>query len=108
LHGPVGALLLERDLGINDKAILQAVARHTVGAPAMTTLDQIIYLADVIEPGRQFAGLQAIRKAAATDLETALLKAFEASILYVLEKEQPLHPATVEARNYILLARGGY
>jgi HD superfamily phosphohydrolase YqeK len=36
------------------------------------------------------------------------LKAFEASIIYILDKEQPLHPATVEARNYILLARGGY
>ncbi|QGP92459.1 HD domain protein [Neomoorella glycerini] len=108
LHGPVGALLLERELGITDKAILQAVARHTVGAPGMTTLDKIIYLADVIEPGRQFAGVQAIRKAAATDLEAALLKALEASIVYVLDKEQPLHPATVEARNYILLARGGY
>ncbi|MDN5344704.1 MAG: hypothetical protein PWQ18_815 [Clostridia bacterium] len=105
LHGPVGAVLLELDLRITDKAVLQAVARHTVGAPNMTTLDKIIYLADVIEPGRQFAGLQAVRKAAARDLDAALLKAFEASIIYVLDKEQPLHPATVEARNYILLAR---
>ncbi len=108
LHGPVGALLLKRDLRITDPAILQAVARHTVAAPAMTALDKIIYLADMIEPGRQFAGVRAIRQVAAADLEAALLKAMEASIIYVLDKGQPLHPATVEARNYILLARGGF
>lgn len=107
LHGPVGALLLERELGITDKAVLQAVARHTVGAPAMTPLDKIIYLADVIEPGRQFAGVHTLRQAAVADLDTAFLKALEATIVYVLDREQLLHPATVEARNFILMTRGG-
>jgi len=106
LHGPVGALLIQRELGITDKHICQAVARHTVGGPAMKALDKIIYLADAIEPGRNYNGVQAIRRLAATDLESALLKALEASILYILTKERPLHPATVEARNHILLNRG--
>lgn len=106
LHGPVGALLIQRELGVTDKQICQAVARHTVGGAAMKTLDKIIYLADAIEPGRNYNGVEAIRRLAAADLESALLKAMEASILYVLVKKQPLHPATVEARNHILLTRG--
>ena len=103
LHGPVGALLIKQDLGLTDRAILQAVARHTVGAVAMTTLDKIIYLADAIEPERRFPGVEELRRLASMDLDQALLKAFESSIFYLLGKGQPLHPATVEARNYILL-----
>ncbi|BCV20491.1 bis(5'-nucleosyl)-tetraphosphatase (symmetrical) YqeK [Moorella sp. Hama-1] len=104
LHGPVGALLIKQGLGLADRAILQAIARHTVGSVAMTTLDKIIYLADAIEPERRFPGVEELRRLAGTDLQAALLKAFESSIFYLLGKGQPLHPATIEARNYILLS----
>ncbi|GAF26292.1 bis(5'-nucleosyl)-tetraphosphatase (symmetrical) YqeK [Neomoorella thermoacetica] len=104
LHGPVGALLIKQDLGIKDRAVLQAVARHTVGAVAMTALDKIIYLADIIEPERRFPGVEELRRLAAADLNAALLKAFETSILYLVGKGQPLHPVTIEARNYLLLS----
>lgn len=107
LHGQVGAYLVQEELGITDKAVCQAISRHTVGAPNMTVLDKIIYLADTIEPGRNFDGIQKIRSLAATDLDSALLEALKASIIYVLKKGQLLHPATVEARNNILLDRGG-
>lgn len=106
LHGPVGALLIQRELGITDKYICQAVARHTVGGPDMGILDKIVYLADYIELGRNYKGIQEIRHLAWADLELALLKAFEASISYVIAKGKPLHPATVEARNHILFIRG--
>lgn len=104
LHGPVGALLIKQELGIKDRAVLQAVARHTVGAVAMTTLDKVVYLADVIEPERRFPGVEELRRLATADLNAALLKAFEFSILYLVGKGQPLHPVTVEARNYLLLS----
>ncbi len=108
LHGPVGALLIQRELGITDQDICRAVARHTVGGPKMNTLDKIIYLADAIEPGRKYQGVGAIRCLANTDLESALLKLFEVNIHYVLTKGGPLHPATVEASNQILFTRGDY
>jgi len=103
LHGPVGAYLIQRELGLNDKEILQAISRHTVGSPDMTLLDKIIYLADALEPGRLYPGVDVLRRLAEEDLDKALLKALESSISYVLAKGQLLHPATVEARNYLLL-----
>lgn len=103
LHAPVGAWLLRTELGLEDEEILQAISRHTVGAPAMSPLDKIIYLADALEPGRQYPGVEELRRLAEEDLDQGLLKVLEGSILYVLKKRQPLHPATVEARNYLLL-----
>lgn len=103
LHGPVGAYLIQKELGLNDKEILQAISRHTVGSPDMTLLDKIIYLADALEPGRLYPGVDVLRRLAEEDLDKALLKALESSISYVLAKGQLLHPATVEARNYLLL-----
>lgn len=103
LHAPVGAWLLRTELGLVDEEILQAISRHTVGAADMSLLDKIIYLADALEPGRQYPGVEDLRRLAEEDLDQGLLKALESSILYVLKKGQPLHPATVEARNYLLL-----
>lgn len=103
LHGPVGAYLIKRELGLDDKDILQAISRHTVGSADMTLLDKIIYLADALEPGRHYPGVEFLRSLAEEDLNKALLKSLESSITYVLKKGQLLHPATVEARNYLLL-----
>ncbi|MCG0277581.1 MAG: bis(5'-nucleosyl)-tetraphosphatase (symmetrical) YqeK [Thermanaeromonas sp.] len=105
LHGPVGAYLVQKDLNVNDGEILQAISRHTVGAPDMTLLDKIIYLADALEPGRVYPGVDVLRRLAEEDLDKALLKALESSISYVLARGQLLHPATVEARNCLLMKR---
>lgn len=107
LHGPVGALILKQEIGIKDSYIIQAIARHTVGAKEMTQLDKIIYLSDIIEPSRNFEGVETLRQQAESNLEIALLKALEFSIMYVVKKGQPLHPETVAARNHILLSREG-
>ncbi|MDN5347292.1 MAG: hypothetical protein PWP65_856 [Clostridia bacterium] len=106
LHGPVGAWLIERDLGVIDPEILEAVACHTVGRPGMGPLARLIYLADAIEPGRDYPGVSSLRELAKKDLDAALAEAFKASILYILSKRQLLHPLTVEAWNYLLLERG--
>ncbi|MGB9661530.1 MAG: bis(5'-nucleosyl)-tetraphosphatase (symmetrical) YqeK [Moorellaceae bacterium] len=107
LHAPVGAWLLRTELGLEDEEILQAISRHTVGSPAMSPLDKIVYLADALEPGRQYPGVEELRRLVEADLDGGLLKALESSIYYVLEKGHPLHPATVEARNYLLLKEEG-
>ncbi|GFN22566.1 MAG: bis(5'-nucleosyl)-tetraphosphatase (symmetrical) YqeK [Thermoanaerobacteraceae bacterium] len=105
LHGPVGALLLREEVGIEDEEILQAVSRHTIGAPNMSLLDKIVYLADALEPGRQYSGVDDLRRAAEGDLDCALLKTMESGIVYVLRRGQLLHPVTIEARNYLLINR---
>ena len=61
LHGPVGAYLLRERKIITDEEILQAIALHTTGAAEMTLLDNIIYMADYIEPGRKHGNVDNIR-----------------------------------------------
>ncbi|MCL1818399.1 MAG: bis(5'-nucleosyl)-tetraphosphatase (symmetrical) YqeK [Spirochaetaceae bacterium] len=54
LHGPVAALVLRRDFGIQNEDILEAVRCHSLGAPDMGLLAKILFVADYCEPGRAF------------------------------------------------------
>ena len=103
IHAPLGAIIAERRFGISEPQILQAIRRHTTGAPQMTLLDKVIYLSDCIEPGRNFSGVRKIRDMAVEDLDAAVLLAYEHSILFVVANGGLLHPNTVEGRNSLLM-----
>lgn len=105
LHAPLAAKMAQTEFGVDDAEILQAIILHTTGGQAMTKLDKIIYLADVIEPGRNFSGVDKIRKLAQDDLDKALLAALDQSICYIVQKCGLLHPGTLVARNEILLKK---
>ncbi len=102
LHGPVGSWLLEHELGIDDDEILHAVKVHTTGAAGMTLFSGIIYLADYIEPGRAFPGVDRIRELACKDLHRALLAAVDLTICSVLEKQGIIHPGSISFRNWLI------
>lgn len=103
IHAPLGAILAERRFGVTDPAILQAIRRHTTGAAQMAMLDKIIYLADCIEPGRNYPGVQQLRELAEKNLDAAVLLAYDQSIIFVLQGSGLLHPDTVEGRNSLLM-----
>jgi predicted HD superfamily hydrolase involved in NAD metabolism len=103
LHAPLAAKLAETRFQIHDVEILQAISWHTTGRSQMSMLDKIIYLADVIEPSRNFEGLEEIRTMAHCDLDKALLLALDQSISYILKRRGLIHPATIEARNNLLI-----
>ena len=103
IHAPLGAIIAERRFGISEPQVLQAIRRHTTGAPQMTLLDKVIYLSDCIEPGRNFSGVRKIRDMAVEDLDAAVLLAYEHSILVVVANGGLLHPNTVEGRNSLLM-----
>ena len=106
LHGPVGALLLAEELGIKDIELLHAVETHTLGALQMGLLDKIIYLADMIEPGRDYPGMERLRCVAMRNLDSGMLLGLETTIKYCIERGRLLHPKTVEVRNqYLRLSR---
>ena len=69
----------------------------------MTLLDKIVCLADYMEPGRDFPGVERIRELAEKDLERALLAGFDSTISYLLQKEKRIYPLTLEARNDLIL-----
>ena len=102
LHGKLGALILAEN-EITNKKVLSAVEHHTMGVDNMSKLDKIVYLADLIEPKRNFSGVKKLRFYAARDLDIALFESMKASILRVLKNEKPVHPKTIDAYNHLLI-----
>ncbi len=106
MHAPLGTAIAKEEYGVHDTAILKAIASHTVGGANMSKLDKIIYLADMIEPHRDFPEVDKLREMAATlDLDTVMISAFNQSIQFIMRKGHTIHPYTVAARNEILLKR---
>lgn len=105
LHGYIGALLISEKYQVNDSEISQAIYRHTVGGEKMTKLDKIIYFADMIEPSRNYPGLEELRRLSReASLDEMLLAGLSQSILFVTKKGHLIHPDTVLARNELILA----
>ncbi|WP_313971677.1 bis(5'-nucleosyl)-tetraphosphatase (symmetrical) YqeK [uncultured Selenomonas sp.] len=104
LHAYVGARRAEELYGVTDAEIQQAIRRHTVGGERMTKLDKIIYFADMIEPQRDYPEVEALRALSRTaSLDVMVLEGLSQSIAFVLQSGRLIHPATVAARNEILL-----
>ena len=102
LHGKLAAGLAEQKFGIKDREILQAIKYHTTGYKNMSVLDKIIFIADMIEPGRDFPGVSNLRELAFANLDEAVRAGLESTIRHVLDKGLVIHPASIEARNSLL------
>lgn len=98
-HGEVGAEIIRDELGITDETILNAVRRHTIGASEMTTLDKIVYVADYIEPGRQFPGVNYAREIAFADLDDGVRFETQQTLKYLLENNKKIYPAAILTYN---------
>lgn len=105
LHGVVGAHLIRDELGIDNPEVLEAVSLHTLGAPAMGRLSQVIYIADMIAPGRNFPVVRRLRDIARTELDRALLECFASTIGYCLQRYNLIHPQTIAAWNYFVVRK---
>ena len=103
LHAKVGAFLARALYEIEDEEILHAISVHTTGAPAMNTLDKIVFIADYIEPKRdKAANLKEIRKTAFEDLDEALKMILCDTIHYLngSENDKNIDPMTLETYHY--------
>lgn len=98
-HGLVGADFVARELEITDEEILNAIRLHTTGAAEMTLLDKIIYIADYIEPGRNFPGVEDARVIAFSDLDQAVAFETKHTLAHLVEAENPVYPKTIETYN---------
>lgn len=95
LHGRVGAFLAKSEYGIEQEDILNAIAFHTTGRRNMSVLEKIIFIADYIEPGRNKAAhLEEIRKLAFEDLDAALIRILEDTLVYLKNSEGEIDPMT--------------
>ncbi|CYU32055.1 HD domain-containing protein [Streptococcus suis] len=98
-HGVVGAYKIAEDFGLEDEEIFQAIQRHTIGAGQMTLLDKVLYVADYIEPNRDFPGVDEARRIAKESLDKAVAYETAQTISYLAKKGIPIYPQTLETYN---------
>lgn len=101
-HGKIAAIMIKREYGITDEDIINAVSYHTTGRENMSLLEKIIYIADTIEPNRDYPGVEELRVIAFEDLDKAMLKSLQNTISYIESRGLFLDEETVKARDYLL------
>ncbi|MDP2181444.1 MAG: bis(5'-nucleosyl)-tetraphosphatase (symmetrical) YqeK [Actinomycetota bacterium] len=103
LHARLGAAAVHAEFPGLAKEVVRAIERHTLGAVDMSDLDRVVYVADLIEPGRTFEGVDDLRLAASeVSLAELYARAYEASLIHLIRTRRHLHPGTVEAWNAIV------
>lgn len=99
-HGKIAAEIIQRDYGITDNDIINAVSYHTTGRPNMSLLEKIIYIADAVEPNRNYPGVDKIRKIVKKDLDEACLTSLSNTINYITSEGIFLDEDTIKAKKY--------
>lgn len=99
LHAIAGAQLLIEDFDFHDEEILWAVRWHTVAAPDMSKLAEIVYLADLVSEDRDYKDVKKYRKYAHTSLEKGMFEALKFSIADSASKGNSIPLSTLEAYN---------
>jgi predicted HD superfamily hydrolase involved in NAD metabolism len=97
LHAPLSAKLAEHMFRVTDAQVLSAIAKHTLGAGDMSVLDCILYLADGLEPGRDFPERAQLAALAERDLIQAMRATIASSLRYLTQRHLPIAPQTAAA-----------
>lgn len=102
LHGDAGAFLAKTVYGVTDPEVLSAIGCHVTGKPGMTPLDMTVYLADLIEPGRTYTGVDEIQRVAQRDVYAAMIVGTEKVIEHVRSKKGlAMHPRSVDTLEWL-------
>ena len=102
LHGLAGMVLANTQYGITNREVLEAIRVHTTGKVGMSKLDKIIFLADYIEPNRNFPGVNDIRAAAEQSLDAGVLCGFDMTIRHLIDSNDTIYPLTIISRNDLI------
>lgn len=100
LHALTGSIVAERIFGENE-AVVSAIRSHTTGKANMNTLEKIIYVADYMEPNRDFPGVEQLRCRADTDLDKALKLGLEMTLDMLKEQGREISRESGEALRYL-------
>ncbi len=100
LHGPTAAAALSRSFPEIPPDVIHAIWVHTVACKDMSDLDKIIYVADAIEPNRNYDGVDAIRaEVGKVQLDDLYRDVYKHWLSVLLEKEVVMHPDTIDIWN---------
>ena len=100
LHALTGSLVAEKIFGENE-AVVEAICNHTTGRANMSTLEKIIYVADYMEPCRDFPGVEKLRELAYSDLDAALKLGLEMTLQHLARQGNEVSPESREALAYL-------
>ena len=98
-HAPAGAILARETFGVEDPEVLDAVACHTLGRLDMSQLDKVLYCADMIAPGRDFPGVEALRRRRLDGLDGLLLSCMGHTLAYLAGQGCRIHPVSFRVYN---------
>lgn len=105
-HGKIAAAIIRRDNLIEDEEIIDAVAYHTTGRKGMSLLEKIIYVADGAEEGRNYEGVDELRRLAVCNIHEACRWLMEHTVDYLTKKGKEVDALTVEALKSMEKERG--
>jgi predicted HD superfamily hydrolase involved in NAD metabolism len=101
LHGPVAAELAKRELGVDDEDVIEAIRAHTTGRPGMGPLALVLYVADKIEPARDYPSVGRLRTLARLDLKGAAEESLRRAIAHNEERGKATHPASLKMLDWL-------
>ena len=96
LHALTGSMVAERIFGENE-AVVSAIEHHTTGKADMNLLEMIIYVADYMEPNRDFPGVEKLRELAYSDIQAALKLGLEMTLEHLNRQGNEVSPASRDA-----------
>ena len=101
LHAKLGVYYAVHKYGVSpdDTEVLDAIRYHSTGTADMTKTAKIVFLADLIEPGRDFEGVEEIREASFQELDRGMLLSYDNTIRYLLEDGLLIHPDAIAGYN---------
>ncbi len=100
MHQYAGEYVARTALGVTDEEVLSAVACHTSGKENMSLLDKLVFLADLVEEGRSYAGVERLRRLFWEDIDKCLLQSLKETVEYLEASGQPVYQKTVAALQY--------
>ena len=108
LHGPLAAERLKQECGITDAEVLEAMRWHSTSCAGMGRVGLVVFLADKLDPHKVEAmpRLRRVNEQAQKSLERAVLDYLTSELTWLLGRGRLIHPASVEARNDLLLRLG--
>ena len=103
LHAKLGVYYAIHKYGVSpdDREVLDAIRYHSTGTVDMTQTAKIVFLADLIEPGRDFEGVEALREVSFQDLDRGMLLSYDNTIRYLLEDGLLIHPDAIAGYNQL-------
>ena len=100
LHALTGSLVAEKIFGENE-AVVTAICHHTTGRANMGLLEKIIYVADYMEPCRNFPGVEKLRELAYSDIDAALKLGLEMTLVHLNNQGNEVSPESREALAFL-------